>query len=632
MGRKNYAHELKQALAAGQARDYRKAVDILLGIISESDSEPKAYLYLGRSYHALGRHDLAVQYLSYFVKREKASGAGFFFLGRSYLASGFYREAIGFLKRALELSGGSAQIKSYIGIAYLKLKRPDLSIRYLGEAVEGLPENKKVYTAYLNALFVQGTRLFYRGDLDTARQMFSFIEAQGVSSVLLHLFLAIIEREARNINEAVRHYDEALKLTPDDALIRFKRAVLLRESGRGAEAEAELSQLDILAEMKDLSLDAETVNRFLAIQHFEKKEFRKAAFYGVEVLKSSPKDPSMHILVGESYRSVGEFEKAKNHFVRVLDTDTNSVNARYGIAMVLWQQELYDDMLKELNLIDRLDPGNAIVSYYRSLCACRLEFSPAKTIPLVQKEIQKSGPDVFLLTELGKQYIRGGTPELAPKWFQKTLSIDGSFREALWGLIIAYKASGETSRLSKSYHDYLAAYPDDEGTRKEYILHLNEVRNYGELAFQIEQFIPFASSDEKMQRLLALSYRKTERYKESAVIYRQLLIKRPDNEIYIRSLAYCLEKGGRLKTAIQLLDKAMRFVKPSNTLLLIYGVMLYKDSDDEKALSQFRTVIERDKTDWRAYYNMSMIYKRKGIEDFSQKYLRLAEQHKNRKA
>ena len=52
MGRKNYAHELKQALAAGQARDYRKAVDILLGIISESDSEPKAYLYLGRSYHA----------------------------------------------------------------------------------------------------------------------------------------------------------------------------------------------------------------------------------------------------------------------------------------------------------------------------------------------------------------------------------------------------------------------------------------------------------------------------------------------------------------------------------------------------------------------------------------------------
>jgi tetratricopeptide (TPR) repeat protein len=143
MGRKNYAHELKQAVAAGQARDYRKAVDILLGIISESDSEPKAYLYLGRSYHALGRHDLAVQYLSYFVKREKTSGAGFFFLGRSYLASGFYREAIGFLKRALELSGGSAQIKSYIGIAYLKLKRPDLSIRYLGEAVEGLPEKKR---------------------------------------------------------------------------------------------------------------------------------------------------------------------------------------------------------------------------------------------------------------------------------------------------------------------------------------------------------------------------------------------------------------------------------------------------------------------------------------------------------
>jgi len=628
MGKRSFTGELRRAIRAGQERDYNTAVEILLGILAESDSEPNAYLYLGRSYHALGQYDRAIQYLSFYVKHEPTSGPGYFFLARAYMASGYYHEAVALLKKALELSGDSAHIKSYIGISYLKLKHPELAITYLGEAVEGLPDNKKLYTAYLNALFVQGTRLFYSGNLDLAHQMFEFIEQQGISSVLLHLYLAIIQREAGDLDEAIRHYDEALKLSPDDTLIRFKRAMLLHEVGRTKESEMELAQLNI-AELQGVSLEAETVNRFYAVQHFEKKEFRKAAYYGVEVLKHNPKDPSMHILVGESYRSIGELEKARNHFQRVIDVDSKVIDARYGLAMVLWQEERYDDMLKELNIIERFDPGNSVVAYYRSLCACRLEFPPEKTIPLIQKEIRNSGPDVFLLTELGNQYIRGEKPELAPKWFRKALVLNDKFHDAHIGLIRAYTATGEDGELKQCYHDYLEVYPHDDAMRREYILHLSTMRAYEELAFQIERYIPFAKSDEKILRLLALSYRKTERYKESAVIYRQLLVKRPDNEIYIRSLAYCLEKSGKPKTALLLMKKAVQYVKPSATLLLIYGVMLHKGGNDEEALKQFRRVVDMDETEWRAYYNIGMIYKKKGITEFADKYLRLTEKYKN---
>ena len=235
--------------------------------------------------------------------------------------AGYYKEAIKYLKYALELSGNKAQIKSYIGMAFLKLKHPDIAVRYIGEALEELPGNRRIWTAYYNALFIQGSRLFYRGDLQLSGQIFKFIETQGISSILLHLYLAIIEREAGNFKEAISHYDEALKIEPEDPIIRFKRAVLLSESGRREEAELELSKIDIQPEARTVYKDQEAANRFLAVQHFEKGEFRKAAFYGVEVLKKNTGDPSMHLLVGESCRSTGDYEKAKNHFKRVLDTE-----------------------------------------------------------------------------------------------------------------------------------------------------------------------------------------------------------------------------------------------------------------------------------------------------------------------
>ena len=41
---------LEQAVEAGQNRDYQKAADILLGLITNGDAGNSPFLYLGRSY------------------------------------------------------------------------------------------------------------------------------------------------------------------------------------------------------------------------------------------------------------------------------------------------------------------------------------------------------------------------------------------------------------------------------------------------------------------------------------------------------------------------------------------------------------------------------------------------------
>ena len=59
------------ALKAGRERDYPKAIEFLQEILCKTDRIPDALLYLGRSYHALGDFNRAVQALQFYLKVKK---------------------------------------------------------------------------------------------------------------------------------------------------------------------------------------------------------------------------------------------------------------------------------------------------------------------------------------------------------------------------------------------------------------------------------------------------------------------------------------------------------------------------------------------------------------------------------
>ena len=89
----NYRELFREALEAGERRNYGRAARLLTHLVSHTDEFPQAILYLGRSYHALGRYDRAVLALEHFLKLYPGSEAGHFFLGRSYLALGYLHRA-----------------------------------------------------------------------------------------------------------------------------------------------------------------------------------------------------------------------------------------------------------------------------------------------------------------------------------------------------------------------------------------------------------------------------------------------------------------------------------------------------------------------------------------------------------
>ncbi len=619
-----YEELLRKAVDAGKRRDYEESLRLLTRIVTESEGLPDAYLYLGRTYHAMKDYNKAVIFLSYYRRMRPRSSAGDFFLGRAYLAAGACSRAIPLLKRA---SRHSANIKPLIllGMACLKARRFEDAVHYLGQAVEQAPENRRLYVGYLNALLVYGLRRFNAEDLDTAQQVLEFLESLDLNSVTVYLYLAKILREQGDHTRALDYYRKAAELEEDDELIRLQMADSLFACGRLDEARNILREIEhILPEGEGFSLGQENVEPLLAVKNFQNQDFRKAIFHGCRSLKIR-RDADMHLLVGEAYRNTGNLDLAENHFNQVLKGNPGSGEARMGLAMIAWQRGNWTQVISRLEGLSGSGQYGDLAAYYITLSRCRLEYPAEELLDQVREEVRRNGPDPYILCALADQYVRSGLPDLAVKWYRKALILNENHTPAMEGLITCFQDSGDTGELINLYREILDREPDNRELRVQLIDLLYTDQRYSDAAEEAEILLGTGNLDVRLQRLLAICYRKTRRYRDAAIIYRELLREEPENEVFLRSLLYSLDKCRRRKQAIKLLESALAYLKrPSSSLKLIHGVLLHKEGNAEAAMAAFRSAMELDPRDWRPYHNIGKIYKDRGLDSFADKFLKKA--------
>ncbi|WP_321991650.1 tetratricopeptide repeat protein [Marispirochaeta aestuarii] len=623
-----YEELLRKAVEAGKRRDYSESIRLLTRIVTEFEGLPDAYLYLGRSYHALKDYNKAVIFLSYYRRKKPRSSAGDFFLGRAYLAAGASSRAIPLLKRA---SRHSSNIKPLIllGMAYLRARRFEEAVHYLGQAVEKAPDNRRLYVGYLNALLIYGLRRFNAEDLETAGQVLKFLEGLDLNSVTVYLYLAKILREQGEHARAVEYYRKAAELEQNDELIRLQLADSLFSCGRVDEAREILREIrHILPEGKGFSLGQENVEPLLAVKNFQNQDFRKAVFHGCRSLKIR-RDADMHLLVGEAYRNTGNLDLAENHFNQVLKGNPGSGEARMGLAMIAWQRGNWTQVISRLEgLVGNSQYGD-LAGYYITLSRCRLDYPAEELLDQVREEVRRSGPDPYILCALADQYIRAGHTDLAVKWYRKALILNENHTPAMEGLITCFQNSGDTGELIALYREILDRESDNRELRVQLIDLLYTDQHYAQAAQEAEFLLGTGNLDVRLQRLLAICYRKTRRYRDAAIIYRELLREEPENEVFLRSLLFSLDKCRRRKQAIQLLEGALAYLKkPSSSLKLIHGVLLHKEGDTEAAMTAFRSAMELDPRDWRPYHNIGKIYKDRGLSSFADKFIKKAQELK----
>ncbi|MDR0878973.1 MAG: tetratricopeptide repeat protein, partial [Treponema sp.] len=379
----NGKKKLEKAIQAGRERDYKKAALILTELISASDAPPEAYLFLGRSLHALKDYARALASFNDYVRLKPRSVPGYLFAGRTYLALGMPHKAVPIFRKALELSGRDTAIMALLGTAYLKSKHSQAASDILQQAVEiaaadGLPQltQKRLYHAYINALFIRGIRLCRSEDYNLGRQMLAFVLENGGDGPLLRLELGRACRELGQNEEALDHYTKALMYAPDDLRIRWYRASVLMTLGDTERARREIefiraasagSRENIPA---NLPWNSALVDFFMIRAFLDSGEWRRAADACRDWIKeaapderdkSPAREAMIHAMYAEALRNLKNYDAALNHLNRALKIDPNQVQLWYEKILVAWEGENWTELRKGLKSVKNLGSDQDLI-------------------------------------------------------------------------------------------------------------------------------------------------------------------------------------------------------------------------------------------------------------------------------
>jgi tetratricopeptide (TPR) repeat protein len=625
MSEKQIQELFDRALEAGRNRDYQQAIELLQEVLVRSDKFPSALLYLGRAYHASGDLNRAIQVLQFYLKLEPDSSEGHFFLGRAYFTLGLYGHAFSHLKTSNRLDGSFVPALGLLGLTLLKRGHPQTAISVFERALHLEPDNQHIFTGYLNALLTNGIRLFRRHHFEEARDTLLFIRKHRPDSLVAHLYLASIYRELGERELSLLHLEEAGHLAPEDPVLHLQKAILYLQQGNNPAAFDEMTEaMHRLGSQKISTQDVQSLLRLMTIVLFQNQRHREALESARRVLRMSYRDGDMHAIMAESFSKLGELKKAKNHYLRALDADRNRLEFNYGLAAVLWEQEEYGELGSVLERILRLHPEDEYALYYKALSLPRLVDDVSRTIPVLQEQIRRSGPDPHLMNALGHEYLRADLPDLAEGWFKRTLKRQADSEEALEQLIEVYSRIEDKAKLLRAYAEYLRAYPENLELRKSYARQLYDQGNFSKACTQLEMILPREPKNTHFRTMLAHSYRHSAKYPEAILLYRELLLETPRDLALVKPLVHCMERSGNRETVILLLEKAVKLFKEDAWLRQRLGTLYMAEDRLEKAAQTFRSVIGLHPEDWQAYDSLGKLYGKMGNNQFAERFRKRA--------
>ena len=99
------------------------------------------------------------------------------------------------------------------------------------------------------------------------------------------------------------------------------------------------------------------------INHIKQKNFVTALNFFLELEKNHKEDPNLFFYLGIIFYELGDFKKSIYYYEKILEKNTNSINALYNLAIVKQSVGKIDSAKKIYNDLKKIDK-NKIKPYY----------------------------------------------------------------------------------------------------------------------------------------------------------------------------------------------------------------------------------------------------------------------------
>jgi tetratricopeptide (TPR) repeat protein len=273
--------------------------------------------------------------------------------GLLHLQAGRQLDAQMCCRKALAADPNHAETLHLMGVLALRAEQPDLAVEWIARAIRHDPQPR-----YLSTL---GNTLQIQRRFEEALKAFDKAIQLKPDDAKLWSSLGKVLIDLSRVTEALRSLEQALTLDPRNWDAADRSAYLFYQQGRFEEA---LKQYDLCLELQP--------NNALALQ------MRAASLRGLKRFEESLADNlRSHELapdnietlnnIGDALRALGRYEEAVTWFDRAIARRPSFVLALINKGSALVQLRRLDEAIATLRQVKALDPGNAEADWNLSL-------------------------------------------------------------------------------------------------------------------------------------------------------------------------------------------------------------------------------------------------------------------------
>lgn len=421
--------------------------------------------------------DKAIKTITGYLAKNPESDAACYYLSNLYLRKGDSKNALKYIEKACQIDTANywylvqtarlyTQERDYTKAAaiYDKIKKEypqkttlydDLIELYVqqkdyAKAVEVIDEIEKIEGKNEATVLTRFNIEVYQGKADEARQMLEEYDKESgsprSSTILGDLYL-----NSQNDSLAKYHYDKALSADPSYSPARFGISEYYRMK-RQYDLYFENINPFLADSNIDPSMKVSYIKEILKNGQFVQTFLKQVDTMMQNIYTAHPKDSSIaYEFAGYLYQT-GNSEEA----VKVLQTNIlnypNEENPYKQYLILLYYQELWDDLCREASYVLEKFPGSTDIMELKGIGLIKTD-KPAEAIK-VYKEIvkeEKGNPQATInpLAILGDLYYQTGNKKLAFEHYEKVLKLDPKNVPTLNNY--AYYLSLEDKGLQRAY-------------------------------------------------------------------------------------------------------------------------------------------------------------------------------------
>ena len=272
-------------------------------ILEANPKDPSGLLFDGRLKLAKNQIDDAITTLQS-LKAVAPQGAGsYHYLGLAYVKKNDLPQAVIELKEAIKLAPTSVDSHAALAGIYLSQGSADLAIEQAQATLQLNPRHDRIAT-------LLGEAYNLKGDTEKAKQVFQTVVKASPNHSFAHHRLGLIARSEKHDAEALDHFEQALKQTPEFIEPLAQIISMKVTQGKIEDARARLNQHSQVV----------------------------------------PKNPYIQVLRGQLAFSTKNYAQAEDAFKQAITLNDTVLDAYTGLAEVYLKQGKADDAVKEYKL------------------------------------------------------------------------------------------------------------------------------------------------------------------------------------------------------------------------------------------------------------------------------------------